>query len=169
MRVATWIGPALQTEPDIVLVECMDAALLNEQARIVQHLRSQVHTPFLLVPERVQVYVSGMVSDNYSAPPQAFFSLDRQGIAMQRGHFVAQTNRVCGFFQRPDSRKGKWIPHLETVVKVFGDQVLAGDDASITCTKTLPSLGTEGEKALITYVLGALPGEVVVKPITSSS
>ena len=126
----------------------MDAALLKEpQVAIVRNLASQVEDPFLLVPELVRVSVS----------TQPFFDLDKKGISMQRGTFEESSNTVSGVFDHPT--------HLETVVQVFGDQVLAGSDSTITRTIQLPSLRSNVEKATISYRLGGRPTSVKVKRV----
>jgi len=141
-------GRCLEEVPDIVVTECMDAALLKEpQVAIVRNLASQVEDPFLLVPELVRVSVS----------TQPFFDLDRKGISMQRGTFEESPNTVSGVFDHPT--------HLETVVQVFGDQVLAGSDSTITRTIRLPSLRSNVEKATISYRLGGRPTSVKVKRV----
>jgi len=147
----------LKRIPHIVVMECMASALLAEpQVAIVQNLVSQIGSNFILVPENIAIDV-GTSTPNYAGEPQPFFTLDRTGVTMQRGHYDSQFQLVTGVFQRPDvgpQAPQEWTPHLETTVRTFGKHILVGKDSDITRTEKLRSLDGSVKEARITYELG---------------
>lgn len=148
-------------EPDLVLMECMDAALLQEpQVQIVKNLRGQVGSSFLLVPEMVGVGVSFSSGKHYGRP-LVFYVLTREGLTSV-GKYDETQGVVIRTIKKPEGFHGDWIPHLETVVNTFGNLNLSGADSAITRTITLPKLPADANRAEIRLKLGGRREEVQV-------
>lgn len=156
----------LKKKPDIVVMECMSAALLGEpQAAIVENLVSQIGSDFLLVPQYTGVYVSANTPTRMGER-QPFFMLDRRGISMRRGSYEPGSRLVTGVFRAPDGQEPEnWTPILETAVNPFGKHVLMGSDSDITRTVSLQPLDATVEKARITYVLGGSKRGIQINPL----
>lgn len=149
----------LSVEPDIIVAECMNIALLTEpQAAIMLNLLPQLPSDVLVIPERIEVKLGFQREGEGAREAVPFFDLSKRGVTVDAGEFDAGNHTVIGDFEVPESESGRpWRPYLETGIQVFGSQVLAPGDCFITGPVFLPELPDKDIKKLkLAYRLGAL-------------
>ncbi|MEK9159515.1 MAG: hypothetical protein AAB383_02170 [Patescibacteria group bacterium] len=159
----------LTVKPKIVLVECMDRALLREpQAKIVENLNQQYGSDFLLVPGRVMVNVylygeDGRIMENFP-----FFFLDSSGVVGRGADYSGSEHTISKEFSWEDLEQGATERvhfSLETIVRVGPENILSDDENAITREVYLPALPSGTKKARISYRLGCEPRDVRVEAL----
>lgn len=160
-------------EPDVILVETMQACLQSEpQVAIVRHLLKQAPDA-ILVPEEVRidlVLVNPAREFDLRAPEQRGerWQRDRIGVApvfVLNRETVASWNGVEGDHlpacaaRLPTTLGPEYRPMLFTTIRVYGACVLEDYDSGLTCPRRLQVEGRIEPEDIVQfrYVLGQQP------------
>jgi hypothetical protein len=160
---------------DIVISETMLACLRSEpQVAIMQNLIPQLTDDCIFIPEEISIDASltnpKMEMDRlmYYETKQPPFERISLGNIFTVNKYRLDSSLYRKTLTIPDSKDAFPILKLFTTVKVFGDEILADNDSSITLPKQYYNLrGEEAKEIKFWYVQGEKPRieSCVVEPL----
>ena len=161
-------------EIDILLLECLQFALVKEQqVAITHHLLPQLRKDVLLLPEEINLSLSLIDSKkkmaylmssedgalpNYCKKINSLFELNKANILSRKsGELVFP--EITTLLTEEDKKESDVVV-ITTEIKVFGNQRLEIDQCSLTMCYKIDSMeNVKSKKGLITqYIVNETPG-----------
>lgn len=155
-------------EPDVILIEVMQACLASEpQVAVTRHLMSQTSSA-LLIPEDVSIKLmlvdtskefnaDGNASERDRITLTSVFVLNRETVELWKNN---SSNRLPGALTHiPDTIEQRYQPMLFTEITVYQNHQLKDYDSGLTCPKTLSTISKfkAGDDIQFYYELGQRP------------
>jgi hypothetical protein len=152
----------LEESYDIVVAEVMQAALKKEpQVAVMRNLIEQLGTKTIFIPEKIELSATLVTGDEPS--PENNWSANNQTISLGKiftlDKFRTQTRFLKNSLELPRNLKENNQLYIDTAIRVFGDEKLAGSDCSLTLpVKVCRFRKTDSGEITFWYESGRVPG-----------